>query len=146
MARKGGKMKNKEKYKDKIIEIAMDGDILAINKDTKQPMSCSVSNCICCLFGTTFGCFEERNKWLNQEVEILDEVEKKYLRAVIRPWKDIFKSAKKRELSHNREAVEIKVTDEYMGYWLIQLPPFKKGAMYQGMEVYKEYTLKELGL
>ena len=28
----------------------------------------------------------------------------------------------------------------------ISLPYFKKGTMYKGMELYKEYTLKELGL
>ena len=31
-------------------------------------------------------------------------------------------------------------------YETFDLPCFKKGTMYKGMEEYKEYTLEELGL
>jgi len=33
-----------------------------------------------------------------------------------------------------------------MNNGIISFPNFKKGTMYKGMEVYKEYSLEELGL
>ena len=139
-------MKNKEKYRDKIIEIAMDGDVLAVNKDSKLPMSCSVSHCKYCLFGDNLGCFESRNKWLNQEVEILDEAEKEYLSAVIRPWRNKVRYIEKEVLKSGREYIQFGLYDEKLTCWVVDLPPFEKGTMYKGMERYKSYKLEDLGL
>ena len=75
------------------------------------------------------GTIEVENGYI-VEKEILDEKEKEYLSAVIRPFKDRIEFIAKR-----------KMFDE-----AISLPYFKKGTMYKGMELYKEYTLKELGL
>lgn len=144
-------MRNKEKYRRKIIEIAMKGDILAVNKDTKQPMRCSISNCIYCLFEDSFGCFEERNKWLNQKVEILDETEKAYLRSVIKPFIEHVTYIRKSSLGSSAQYVSIVYTElrDFMpgGYiGEIMLPCFANDTMYKGMEIGYKYTVKELGL
>ncbi|MDQ0153138.1 hypothetical protein J2S20_001847 [Moryella indoligenes] len=76
------------------------------------------------------------------KVEILDKVEKRYLSAVIKPWRDrvihiakmSFNMGKKEHLS-----ITIKGDDIY-------LPEFGPNTMYQGMELDRGYTLEELGL
>lgn len=89
-------------------------------------------------------------KWLDAEHDrrILDDVEKRYLAAVIRPFRDKVQSIKKFSglyVSHCFD--QILVYYEAFGRDLcFSLPPFEKGAMYKGMEIGKEYTLKELGL
>nr|DAW91324.1 MAG TPA: PROTEIN I, ELECTRON TRANSPORT [Bacteriophage sp.] len=76
-----------------------------------------------------------------KEKEILDEAEKRYLKAVIRPFKDKIIYISK-EIDFSREYyIYIDLDDDS-----ICLPNFKKGTMYNGMEEDKEYTLKELGL
>ena len=82
---------------------------------------------------------EENKKEKNKP--ILDDVEKEYLSAVIRPFKDkveyICKTA-----DYDGEYITIgMVKDSTMLF-----PYFKKNTMYKGMEANKEYTLKELGL
>lgn len=74
------------------------------------------------------------------EEEILDEKEKEYLRAVIKPFRDGVKYIKKNTY-YEKEFIDIGVNKERIG-----LPCFKKNTMYKGMEKYKEYTLEELGL
>ena len=79
--------------------------------------------------------------------EILDEAEKRYLKQVIRPYKDV-KSIQKYIFSNKRLAkIQIWVPDiRGTGCWSIDLPPFKKDTMYKNMEDNKDYTLEELGL
>ena len=74
--------------------------------------------------------------------EILDEVEKRYLRNIIRPFKNKVKAISKRK-GEKEDYIEIYMKREYETF---DLPCFKKGTMYKGMEEYKEYTLEELGL
>lgn len=76
--------------------------------------------------------------------EILDEKEKEYLSAVIKPFKNRVEYIIKKPSSYNS-------TDEYIVIELINddciaLPYFDKRTMYKGMETDKKYTLKELGL
>lgn len=73
--------------------------------------------------------------------EILDKQEKKYLSAVIRPFRDKVKSIVK-YCSYNGYYIEINFKNEVS----ISFPYFKENTMYKGMEDYKEYTLEELGL
>ena len=73
--------------------------------------------------------------------EILDEVEKKYLSDVIRPFRDRVINIIKVD---NRIGIYISI--RMKGEANIDLPYFKKGTMYKGMEINKEYSLKELGL
>lgn len=79
------------------------------------------------------------------EEEILNRNEKKYLKAVIKPFRDTIKYIVKidNDESEEYESLEIdfKGNDDYMSF-----PNFKKGTMYKGMELCKKYTLEELGL
>ena len=83
-------------------------------------------------------------KWLDMEHKepILDDAEKRYLSAVIKPFRNKVKSISKGASEANREfiAIDCKNGDETF------LPWFKAGTMYKGMERYKKYTLEELGL
>ena len=81
---------------------------------------------------------------LEAEEPILDEAERKYLSCVIRPFRDRVKCIiKKKSYDYdNREYIVIHAgTHETTPF-----PYFKKGTMYKGMELNKEYTLEELGL
>lgn len=78
-----------------------------------------------------------------KETEILDEKEKEYLKAVIKPFRKNIKYIAK--TCHNfgdAEYLRIVLKDNNMG----ALPDFKPRTMYKNMELKKEYTLKELGL
>lgn len=77
--------------------------------------------------------------------EILDEAEKRYLRNVIRPFKDKVKYVKKFVFFDGDTKISIRV-EENNKIWYIGFPPFKKDRMYKGMIDDKEYTLEELGL
>ena len=74
--------------------------------------------------------------------QILDDVERRYLRAVIRPFRDRVKYITKRSImDRKKEYIYIHVTDD-----CICLPCFRKGSMYKGMEIDKNYSFEELGL
>lgn len=75
--------------------------------------------------------------------QILDDAERRYLSAVIRPFRDKVLHIKKGSLGD--------VNEEYISIHFIKcdftcLPNFKKGTMYKGMEPGRGYTLEELGL
>lgn len=76
-----------------------------------------------------------------QKKEILDETEKRYLKAVIRPFKNRINYISKEKCYDGDCYICIDLDDEN-----ISLPYFKKNSMYNGMEACKKYTLKELGL
>lgn len=86
------------------------------------------------------GTIEVENGFI-QEKEILDEAEKRYLKAVIRPFKDKIRRISKETTLGGEYYIYIDLDDDSIG-----LPNFKKGTMYNGMKDNKEYTLKELGL
>lgn len=83
--------------------------------------------------------------WLEGEYkpEILTEKEKAYLSAVIKPLKNKIKFIEKFEDTYDKERILIWIIGDCRN---IYLPQFEKGKMYKGMEAYKEYNLKELGL
>lgn len=75
--------------------------------------------------------------------EILDEAEKEYLRAVIKPFREKYHTyITKQKIYAGDERVQI----YFIKYTVIKLPFFKAGTMYKGMELDKEYSLEELGL
>lgn len=77
--------------------------------------------------------------------EILDEVEKRYLASVIRPWRNIVDYiVKKRccDLTGLKEYIVIFTVEKDK----IVFPEFEIDIMYRNMEVNKQYSLKELGL
>ena len=87
----------------------------------------------------------EYKKVYEYKPEILDEAEKRYLRNVVRPFKDKVKYVKKFVFFDGDTKISIRV-EENNKIWYIGFPPFKKDRMYKGMIDDKEYTLEELGL
>ena len=76
---------------------------------------------------------------------ILDEKEKEYLSAVIKPFRDqIIYIVKLNDIDNQCIEIKLRGIDGYVKY--IFFPPFKKSSMYKGMELKKEYTLKDLEL
>ena len=78
---------------------------------------------------------------------ILDEKEKEYLSAVIRPFRKHIITIRKIQ-NYKYEFIEIVIysTVEGVSCEVISFPYFNKGKMYKGIEINTEYTLKELGL
>ena len=72
---------------------------------------------------------------------ILDEKEKEYLNNIIKPFRDKVTFIKK-DSSRYGEFIKIGIKNDVD----INLPFFKEGKMYKGMEADKRYTLSELGL
>ena len=76
---------------------------------------------------------------------ILDQAEKEYLSAIIKPFRDMVTSVIKYESSiYEYIAIRYRGLEEYIG--TVRLPSFKKDTMYKGMEIGKAYSLNELGL
>lgn len=98
------------------------------------------------------------DKFLNQEIEIetdiLSEKEKEYLKSIIRPFKDRVEYIDKKKGGNCTDsstfyyiAITIKSITSDCVNETICFPFFKpESKMYEGMELNKEYTLKELGL
>lgn len=82
-----------------------------------------------------------RQQTIYEFKEILDEKEKEYLSAVIRPFKGRVDYIKKFDIT-SKEFIRIYLKNDED----IDFPYFKKGTMYKGMKLDKKYTLKELGL
>lgn len=76
--------------------------------------------------------------------EILDKTEKEYLANVIRPFRHKIKTIEKTTRIGDSSLCYLNILLENND--MAKLPDFKKNSMYKGMEVNKEYTLKELGL
>ena len=75
--------------------------------------------------------------------EILDEIEKRYLTEVIRPFrKRIQFIQKKKEITEINPYIRIVCEDNDK----LVFPYITDNSKYKGMEVNKKYTLKELGL
>lgn len=98
---------------------------------------------------TSYTCFNALKEWLDAEhVEpILDDAEKRYLKGVIRPFRDrvigICKTGFTSIGEIKYQYVFITLCDRSYN---IDLPLFEKETMYKGMELGKAYTLEELGL
>ena len=92
-------------------------------------------------------------KWLDMEhkEQILDDEEREYLAAVIKPFRnDVRYIVKHRSITPfgNFEHIEGIASDMYsddISYFFI-LPRFKNGTKYKGMEPDKRYSIEELGL
>ena len=80
--------------------------------------------------------------WLEQEYKppILDDVEKAYLSAVIKPFRKDVECIVKYMFSEEKEFLAISL---HNGEEMI-LPNFIRRTMYKGMKLRKAYTLKEL--
>ena len=91
----------------------------------------------------------DRPQTIYEVKEVLDKKEREYLSKIIEPFKNRVKRIEKVKAVYcNSEFINIVLYSSvtYDNEENIPLPYFKKGKMYKGMELYKEYTLKELGL
>ena len=80
------------------------------------------------------------------EQSILDDIEKKYLGNIIKPFRDRIVWIKKIDSPiQNYEYIKICYQDRNYAI-VLDFPDFKVGTMYRGMQIGKAYTLKELGL
>ncbi len=86
--------------------------------------------------------------WKRKEkpVEILDEVEKKYLSDVIRPKEIKTQVEHIRKRENQLQGWQDIVIQFKKNKGTLYFPEFNSNTMYKNMEVNKEYTLKELGL
>lgn len=85
-------------------------------------------------------CCKECRDWLKQPYKesILDEAEKKYLSAVIRPFRDRTNFIRK-NIQGGREYIYIDLEGD-----CLLLPLFERNTMYKGMESNKRYSLQDL--
>lgn len=75
--------------------------------------------------------------------QILDDVERRYLRAVIRPFRKRVKHISKEEaFDCSEEFIHIELSDGDIS----DFPNFKANTMYKGMKLGRKYTLDELGI
>lgn len=91
------------------------------------------------------GCGERVLKWLLEEAKepVLDDVEREYLSAVIKPFrKMIVYIVKAQDFDDGKQCIRI-ILQNGDG---MHFPYLDDDAMYKGMEVNKEYSLEELGL
>lgn len=133
-------MKNKEKYDLNTLKVKWIPQTSEIIVKLKSDNSIIFSKKIT-LGETGTGAY---NAWLEEEYkpQILTDKEKAYLSAVIKPFRDRVISIEKRFFSKGREYLSFK-----MHNWeTLLFPTFCEGTMYKGMEVYRKYTLEELGL
>ena len=83
--------------------------------------------------------------WEEYKEPILDEAEKEYLGNIVKPYRDRVGFIVKTEADgYERIIICVLGLTQYNNY--IVLPYFYKNTMYKGMEVGKDYTLKELGV
>lgn len=128
-------MRNIEKYKEIIID---NTDVCSINRLLlKKNIKgfCSGHSCE--------GCKERAIKWLLEETKepVLDEVERKYLSDVIKPFGHRVLYIVKR-LNGSGYYIAIILNN----FDVMNLPYFTRNTMYKGMKVGRQYKLKELGL
>lgn len=85
------------------------------------------------------------NTWYEYKEPILDDTEKKYLEAVLRPFKGRVKYVRRCTSSYDakKEYLYFSVNGDEPNF---NLPCFTAWSMYKGMELGRAYTLNELGL
>lgn len=127
-------MLNIEKYKDNILNAAQ-ADITCCVIDLFHNGVCP-DNCK--------DCKKAAMKWLLSEASesILNDSEREYLSAVIKPFRKNVMDVIKLQCSDERQCIRIRIcAGDYA-----ELPLFNNNTMYKGMEVDKYYTPEELGL
>lgn len=128
-------MLNIEKYKNAIL-----------NYDENN-INCCVNHLnnkgIC--FKNCKECKEKAIEWLLSEYKepVLDDVEKKYLSAVIKPFREKIEYIRKnKSVYKDKQFISIGFYDDDYMYF----PFFENDAIYKCMELGRKYTLEELGL
>lgn len=90
-------------------------------------------------------CKERCLKWLMEEYKepVLDDVEKKYLSSVIKPFR---KNVSYIEKIHSKVDTYDYICVRVNRCEIMFFPKFEENTMYKGMELGRKYTLEELGL
>lgn len=130
-------MKNIEKYKDIINHMAGSDMTCCVNDLTHKGI---------CLENCT-ECKRDALEWLLSEYKesILDDIEREYLSAVIRPFRKNVNYILKVSLASTEAEQFIKIIVNKTE--LVCLPFFNKNSgMYKGMQLFRKYTVEELGL
>ena len=130
-------MKNIEKYKDIVLKNLDACSIDTLLRGKMVNGYCKGFNCE--------GCGERVLKWLLEEVKepVLDDVEKEYLSAVIKPFREMIAYiVKAQDFDDGKQCIRI-ILQNGDG---MHFPYLDDDAMYKGMEVNKEYSLEELDL
>lgn len=128
-------MLNIEKYKDEILNSSR-ADLTCCVNDSILGKNC---------YRTCNECKKSVMEWLLSEAKepILDDVERKYLSDVIRPFrKEVTTISKFLTLANDAHYIYIEMKDDRG----CTLPFFPKNTMYKGMKDGRHYSLKELGL
>lgn len=129
-------MKNIEKYKDELMR-ANDSNIACAVNILRGNENCNGIMCT--------DCTKKALMWLLSEAKepILDDAEREYLSAVIKPFrKMIAYIVKAQDFDDGKQCIRI-ILQNGDG---MHFPYLDDDAMYKGMEVNKDYSLKELGL
>lgn len=141
-------MLNKEIYKHKLEDVLV--KVLAVSKNGEICRCEDIAPCEKCIFygGDCGDCVENTKKWLNAECKgtaMLNDEEKAYLSAVIKPFRKKVKHIVKINLCSSPEEQFIRIVIGNLDF--INFPNFNKNTgMYKGMEADKLYSLEELGL
>ena len=86
-------------------------------------------------------------EWNEKNADVLDEEERKYLSVVLKPFRNRdVKITKRQGCPQEFIQVEMNRENSLISREYIEFPLFEAGAMYTGMEINKEYSLKELKL
>lgn len=132
-------MLNIEKYKKEVIARLDTCQMERMINDITGFNYCGSGSDHCTL------CAEYVYKWLLSEYKepILNDAEKEYLSAVIRPFRNRVTSIEKRDdIYEEKQWILIAVGHKEN----VNLPYFRKATKYKGMKVGKKYTPEELGL
>jgi len=131
-------MKNIEKYKDEILN-AYHSNITCCVIDLHHNGICP-DDCK--------DCKKAAMEWLLEEYSepILDDVEKKYLSAIIKPFKNYVTGIIKIKDDYEKGKHYIRIIVKKYTYEYLNLPWFEENTMYKGMKENKKYSLKELDL
>lgn len=127
-------MKNIEKFKDAILNEYRANITCCVNELTYR--DCDSIPCE--------ECKKRAMKWLLEEYKepILDDAEREYLSAVIKPFRKKVMDVVKIQFTEERQSIRIRVSYGNCA----ELPFFKNNTMYKGMKAGKYYTPEELGL
>lgn len=86
-------------------------------------------------------------KYTEKEVEILDSTEKKYLKTLLKPLKEVRYISKREEYNKENDKMVEYLSFRDFGYReLFRLPAFEKHSKYTGMEKDRYYKVTELGI
>ena len=98
--------------------------------------------------GHWFSISSTLNKLLNDQYKvakmpILDDIERKYLANVIKPFRNRIKHFYKYPCASGDSEAITAITKDFD---FLDFPSFKKGSMYKGMKLMEKYTIEDLGL